>query len=82
MNLTMFNVGASRGRWRSLLLAGACLAAVFHLGTSRARGPATPAECKTLQAKYPALQGKTLTNAIIRIRRAMRRSIRTIRAST
>jgi len=48
-----------------VLLAGcACLAALLISSQAEAAGPATPAECKTLQAKYPQLQGKTLTNAI------------------
>src|SRR5260370_415684 len=48
-----------------VLLAGcACLAALLISSQAEAAGPATPAECKALQAKYPQLQGKTLTNAI------------------
>src|SRR5260370_28281543 len=48
-----------------VLLAGcACLGGWLISSQAEAAGPATPAECKTLQAKYPQLQGKTLTNAI------------------
>ena len=33
-------------------------------GRAMAAETATPSECKALQAKYPQLKGKTLTNAI------------------
>ena len=33
-------------------------------GQAVAAGPATPAACKALQAKFPQLKGKTLVNAI------------------
>jgi polar amino acid transport system substrate-binding protein len=59
-------LAAARGRWRELVAGALCLLALLLVGTrpAMAAGTATPAECKALQAKYPQLKGKTLTNAI------------------
>lgn len=53
-------IGAVAGRWLPAVLGLLCLAA---LAASPALA-AAPAACKELQAKYPALKGKTLVDAI------------------
>ncbi len=52
--------GGFAGRWRYLALAAACLTALCISGQAQA----AQAGCAALQAKYPALKGKTLVNAI------------------
>ncbi|CAB3764554.1 ABC transporter substrate-binding protein [Paraburkholderia solisilvae] len=58
---------AAAGHWRELVSGVVCLLLVLMIsvpGRASAAETATPAECKALQAKYPQLKGKTLTNAI------------------
>ncbi len=47
-------------RSRNIVMGGACLIALCISGQAQA----APAGCQALQAKYPALKGKTLVNAI------------------
>lgn len=56
--------GGLFGRLRQAALGAACLAALAVSGQALAAGPATPAACNALQAKFPQLKGKTLVNAI------------------
>ncbi|HEY3598946.1 MAG TPA: ABC transporter substrate-binding protein [Paraburkholderia sp.] len=56
--------GAAVGRWRELVFGVVCLLVLLMSGRAMAAAPATPAECKALQAKYPQYKGKTITNAI------------------
>jgi len=51
-------------RWRGFVAGAVCLFASLLCGQAHAQGMAPPAECQALQAKYPQLKGKTLTNAI------------------
>jgi polar amino acid transport system substrate-binding protein len=51
-------------RLRQAILGTLCLTVLAISSHAQAAEPATPAECQTLQAKYPQLKGKTLTNAI------------------
>jgi polar amino acid transport system substrate-binding protein len=51
-------------RWRELIACVVCLLVLLMSGRAMAAGAPSPAECKALQAKYPQLKGKTLTNAI------------------
>ncbi len=51
-------------RTRLGLLGGVCSVLLLLSGQANAAGPATPAACTALQAKYPQFKGKTLTNAI------------------
>lgn len=51
-------------RCAQLLLGVAFAAALAAPQAARASAPEAPAGCKALQAKYPALKGKTLVNAI------------------
>jgi polar amino acid transport system substrate-binding protein len=52
------------GRWRQAILGSLCLTVLAISSHAQAAELATPAECQALQAKYPQLKGKTLTNAI------------------
>ena len=58
------SASANRARLRQAILGSVCLAVFLVSGQAKAAGPATPAACKALQAKYPQLKGKTLVNAI------------------
>ncbi|MFC0399883.1 ABC transporter substrate-binding protein [Paraburkholderia rhizosphaerae] len=55
---------ATRAGWREVVIGVVCLLVLLMSGRAMAAGTATPAECNALQAKYPQLKGKTLTNAI------------------
>jgi len=55
------------GRWMKLVSGVVCLIAVsmpWHARAAGAEIPALPASCQQLQAKYPALKGKTLVDAL------------------
>jgi polar amino acid transport system substrate-binding protein len=60
----VLSASANRARLRQAILGSVCLAVFLVSGQAKAAGPATPAACKALQAKYPQLKGKTLVNAI------------------
>ncbi len=71
MNKNIFGRGWQRmsawlgkSRARLALLGSVCSVLFLVSGQASAAGPATPAACTALQAKYPQLKGKTLVNAI------------------
>jgi len=54
-------------RWLSVACGVVCLVALAGVGQARAASadlPAAPAACKSLQAKFPGLKGKTLVDAL------------------
>jgi polar amino acid transport system substrate-binding protein len=59
------NIAIRAARALAIVLATLCLGALGAAGTARADLPALPASaCQALQAKYPALKGKTLVDAV------------------
>ncbi|MEJ0002384.1 MAG: transporter substrate-binding domain-containing protein [Pararobbsia sp.] len=61
---SFWNGSAVLARSRQVLFALACLIAALLVSGHAEAAPAVPATCQALQAKYPQLKGKTLTNAI------------------
>jgi polar amino acid transport system substrate-binding protein len=61
---SLLDKGVAFCRWREFFIGAVCLLALLISGHAKAAAPATPTECKALQARYPQFKGKSLVNAI------------------
>ncbi|AUT73472.1 MULTISPECIES: ABC transporter substrate-binding protein [Paraburkholderia] len=61
---SLLDKGVAFRRWHEFVIGAVCLLALLISGHAKAAAPATPTECKALQARYPQFKGKSLVNAI------------------